>query len=128
MRLPRFPGRREAKERKMTAKKGSQFQTLTSARATTFEEPSAVQEVPVSFVLSAPKAESVSVAGAFNCWDVKALKMKKDKQGRWSSKISLKPGRYEYLFMVDGQWLRDPAAKETIQNPFGSVNSVLKVG
>ena len=112
----------------MASKKRSQFQTMTSANATTFDKPDAAQEVSVSFVLSAPKAKNVIVAGTFNHWDPRVLKLKKNKQGRWSSKISLKPGRYEYLFIVDGQWQKDPAAKETVPNSFGSVNSVLKVG
>ena len=111
----------------MAGEKRSQFQTMASASATTFDEPVPVQEMSVPFVLSAPQAEKVSVAGTFNHWDVKALQMKKDKQGRWSSRISLKPDRYEYLFVVDDQWLRDPGARETVQNSFGSVNSVLKV-
>jgi len=37
------------------------------------------------------------------------------------------PGRYEYLFVVDGQWLPDPNAKESVANPFGGRNSVLRV-
>jgi hypothetical protein len=36
-------------------------------------------------------------------------------------------GRHEYLFVVDGQWLPDPKAKESVQNPFGGRNSVLVV-
>ena len=111
----------------MTGKKRAHFQTMTSASAATFDDPVPVQELSIPFVLSAPQAKKVSVAGTFNHWDVKALKMKKDKQGRWSSRISLKPGRYEYLFVVDGQWLRDPEVKEMVQNSFGSVNSVLEV-
>ena len=36
-------------------------------------------------------------------------------------------GRYEYLFVVDGQWLPDPNARESVQNPYGGTNSVLTV-
>ena len=30
--------------------------------------------------------------------------------GRWTKELSLAPGRYEYRFVADGQWLDDPAA------------------
>jgi hypothetical protein len=39
----------------------------------------------------------------------------------------LAPGTYEYCFIVDGQWMPDPMARETVPNPFGGRNSVLKV-
>jgi hypothetical protein len=29
--------------------------------------------------------------------------------------------------VVDGQWMPDPLAKETVPNPFGGRNSILKV-
>jgi hypothetical protein len=47
--------------------------------------------------------------------------------GRWEGDLAVGAGRYEYLFVVDGQWLPDPNAKETVQNPFGGRNSVLTV-
>ena len=37
------------------------------------------------------------------------------------------PGTYEYCLVVDGQWMPDPLARETVPNPFGGRNSVLKV-
>jgi hypothetical protein len=40
---------------------------------------------------------------------------------------ALLPGIYEYCLVVDGQWMPDPLARETIPNPFGGRNSVLKV-
>ena len=37
------------------------------------------------------------------------------------------PGTYEYCLVVDGKWMPDPLARETVPNPFGGSNSVLKV-
>jgi hypothetical protein len=34
---------------------------------------------------------------------------------------------YEYCLVVDGRWIPDPLARETVPNPFGGKNSVLKV-
>jgi len=39
----------------------------------------------------------------------------------------LAPGTYEYCLVVDGQWMPDPLASETVPNPFGGRNSLLKV-
>jgi hypothetical protein len=41
--------------------------------------------------------------------------------------LAVEAGRYEYMFVVDGQWLPDPNAKESVQNPFGGKNSLLVV-
>ena len=78
----------------------------------------------VDFTLFAPEAQSASLAGDFNGWDVSSLPMKKDRQGTWETSVSLQPGRYEYRFWVDGGWQDDPHAQEKIENPFGSHNSI----
>lgn len=52
--------------------------------------------------------------------------MEKDGTG-WKATLSLPPGRYEYKFVVDGQWMSDPGAKESVRNDFGGTNSILVV-
>ncbi len=74
-----------------------------------------------------PSAQQVSVAGSFNAWQPEATPLKPVAPGRWSGNLELPPGRHEYLFVVDGQWLPDPNAPEAVQNPFGGRNSVLIV-
>ena len=41
--------------------------------------------------------------------------------------LALPPGRYEYRLVVDGESMPDPLVHETAPNPFGGLNSVLKV-
>ncbi len=36
-------------------------------------------------------------------------------------------GAYDYCFVVDGQWMSEPRAKDSVPNPFGGRNSILKV-
>lgn len=79
------------------------------------------------FKLRAPQAKKVSVVGSFNNWDMKALPAKKDLKGTWSTKLNLRPGRYEYKFVVDGQWWNDPNCKANVPNSFGSNNSVIEI-
>lgn len=84
------------------------------------------QEKPIDIVAELPQAQSVYVAGSFNGWDQKKTPLRKDGNG-WKATLQLAPGRYEYKFIVDGQWVCDPRAKECVQNDFGSSNSVLVV-
>ena len=81
----------------------------------------------VSFQLVKPEAKRVCVAGSFNDWKPEMAPLAPADNGRWVADLPIRPGRYEYLFVVDGQWLPDPNAKESVQNPFGGLNSVLGV-
>jgi hypothetical protein len=47
--------------------------------------------------------------------------------GHWWKESTLAPGTYEYCLVVDGKWMTDPLARETVSNPFGGRNSVLEV-
>ena len=79
------------------------------------------------FKLYAPQAKKVSLAGSFNNWDPKGVSAKKDSRGNWMAKASLKPGRHEYKFMVDGSWMNDPRCTACVPNSFGSHNCVIEV-
>ena len=81
----------------------------------------------VAFTLSAPEAKHVYVAGTFNNWDAHCTPLSKGINGEWSSYLPLKPGQYEYRFVIDGVWNEDPAARASVPNPFGSNNSVVIV-
>ncbi len=79
----------------------------------------------VSLEFVKPEAKRVCVAGSFNEWEPESTPLSPAGNGRWVGDLAVKPGRYEYLFVVDGQWLPDPNAKESVANPFGGRNSVL---
>jgi 1,4-alpha-glucan branching enzyme len=74
-----------------------------------------------------PRAKSVCIAGTFNDWRPASLPMLCVETGRWVKELALPPGRYEYLFVADGEWLPDPRAQDKAPNPFGGVNSVLNI-
>ena len=99
-------------------------------------KPVALQIVPaktpaaqptISLELVKPGAKQVAVAGDFNDWKPERSPLVQIGNGRWVGDLNVKPGRHEYLFVVDGQWLPDPNAKENVQNPYGGKNSVLIV-
>jgi 1,4-alpha-glucan branching enzyme len=76
------------------------------------------------FEFLAPEAQEVFLTGDFNNWDSSANPMKKDKKGIWKTALSLKPGTYEYRFLVDGNWENDPSCRSCVPNEFGSQNCV----
>jgi 1,4-alpha-glucan branching enzyme len=83
--------------------------------------------VPVRFDFTHPTAKTVSVAGTFNQWQPEAKSLHSSGAGNWWKETALAPGTYEYCFIVDGQWRPDPSARESVPNPFGGSNSILKV-
>lgn len=81
----------------------------------------------VSFEYYAPSARAVFLAGTFNNWNQEGCLLKKDRNGGWMTTLTLAPGRYEYLYFVDGIWECDPQSRECVPNPFGSWNCVINV-
>ena len=81
----------------------------------------------VRFEYFNPDAREVLVAGSFNAWHPHTTPMINRHGDRWSTELWLKPGHYEYRFVVDGQWMDDPMAARFVPNPFGSLNCVLEV-
>jgi 1,4-alpha-glucan branching enzyme len=80
----------------------------------------------VSFKVSGSgKAAKVAVAGDWNGWKPEA--MKKQKDGSYAVTLQISPGRHEYKFILDGNWVHDPDATGVITNIFGSLNSVAVV-
>lgn len=82
----------------------------------------------VTFTLHAPDAREVAVAGEFNQWSVEGGKMKKRENGVWTVQVPLKPGTYNYMFVVDGKvWVADPKADSFQDDGFGNKNSVIRI-
>jgi len=85
------------------------------------------QLVPVRFEFTHPTAKSVSLAGTFNHWQPEAKTLHSSGVGNWWKETALAPGTYEYCLVVDGKWIPDPLARESVPNPFGGRNSILRV-
>ncbi len=88
---------------------------------------SSTRSVPVTFRLVDLGAKRVAVCGGFNGWMPDSKPLKLTSAGHWETTLSLAPGRYEYKFVVDGQWIPDPHAVENTWNEFGTLNSVIEV-
>lgn len=81
----------------------------------------------VSFSLRAPDARSVYLAGDFNNWYIDEAWRLQRVNGRWETNVKLKPGAYQYRFIVDGQWREDPENPKKIENSFGDSNSLIEI-
>ena len=90
-------------------------------------KPTAPQSVKVNFVLLEPGAKWVALCGDFNGWSPTETPMKWHDDGHWGTTVALAPGRYQYKFVVDGEWIADPAAQKNVPNEHGSLNSVVEV-
>ncbi len=73
-----------------------------------------------------PNARVVAVAGSFNDWNQSQVLCGKEGD-EWICRLDLKPGRYTYKFIIDGDWILDPANLETETDDRGHTNSVLVV-
>lgn len=91
-------------------------------------------EKSVPFRCVAPAAKSVFLAGTFNSWDPTTTAMWPKGAAEWYVELDLRPGRYEYKFVVDGTFLCEPGVadeeyigEDVVPNPFGTKNRVLEV-
>ncbi len=85
------------------------------------------KQIPVCFECNHPTAMEICIAGTFNDWQPENRRMLSLGSGHWRNETVLPPGTYEYCLVVDGEWMPDPLARETVPNPFGGRNSVLTV-
>ena len=82
----------------------------------------------VRFVLYAPGARRVAVAGTFNQWDRNAAPLvPAGTSGVWTTTLALPVGQHQYAFVVDGErWVADPGAP-AVDDGFGRRNSLVAV-
>jgi CubicO group peptidase (beta-lactamase class C family) len=73
-----------------------------------------------------PNAQIVVLAGSFNGWDQSQTVFAKEGD-EWVCRINLTPGKHTYKFIVDGNWITDPANTVSEDDGNGNINSVLIV-
>lgn len=78
------------------------------------------------FLKGYQKAEKVILSGSFNKWNEQLFEMKKSDDG-WYLTLQLKPGVYEYKFIVDNIWIADETNPNKKRNEFDEFNSVIDV-
>lgn len=69
-------------------------------------------------------AKTIRLAGNFNNWNPDGFTLA-HVGDQWVISMRLKPGKYLYKFLVDGNWMIDPGNKLWEQNEYNTGNSVL---
>ncbi|MEO6168911.1 MAG: glycogen-binding domain-containing protein [Chitinophagales bacterium] len=72
-------------------------------------------------------AKKVILAGSFNNWNEKELQMQHTANG-WQLPVYLNEGTHAYKFIVDKEWVLDPANKVTRPDGKGNFNSFMSLG
>ncbi len=103
--------------------------TVVAVVASAVAAPAAASPpVRVRFQLQARGARRVALAGSFNQWRADTTVLEPaSADGVFSGTLELPPGDYEYMFVVDGKWITDPAAGERRDDGFGRQNSLLRL-
>lgn len=106
------------------------IRTVPKTTAQKIEEFYGVKQFGEEVVFSArfEHAIRVQIAGDFNNWSPESTPMVKNgNPGKWTMSLPLRPGRYRYRFIVDGQWVTDPHNKYVEANQFGELNNIVEV-
>jgi hypothetical protein len=73
-----------------------------------------------------PDASIVVLAGSFNNWNQSQFVFGKEGD-EWICRIDLEAGKHAYKFIIDGNWLLDPANPNTEDDDYGVKNSVILI-
>jgi len=86
-------------------------------------------EVQFSLRISDNKMHTVAIAGDFNGWNPQANILEDpESDGIWTGTLNLEPGKYEYMFVMDGEeWFPDPNALRYVKDGFGNKNAILEI-
>ena len=70
---------------------------------------------------------SVMARGEFNRWNARNTVFSLV-DGKWIAEITVDPGTYQYLLVIDGEECLDPWNPNSVNNNAGGFNSVIRVG
>jgi 1,4-alpha-glucan branching enzyme len=71
-------------------------------------------------------ADRIALTGDFNEWRENDILFQQARSGVWQATVDFPLGaRYQFRYVVDGQWCTDSHADGTSDNSFGSQNSLI---
>ncbi|WP_109302359.1 glycogen-binding domain-containing protein [Aquimarina sp. AU474] len=81
----------------------------------------------VTFTLNGYEdAKKVVLSGSFNKWNEDIFRLSKT-EDCWTLTLKIKPGEYQYKFIIDGKWIEDPENPNKKVNEFNGFNSVIDI-
>ena len=122
----RLPSPRSLRFRQRTA--GLTVMAAAAMLLVVFALERAAGEAGIPFAIEAPAAASISVVGDFNDWNPSVTPLERRRDGRWTVRLKLPPGRYRYSYLVDGtRWVADPAHPAPPDRDFDAPTSLVTV-
>jgi hypothetical protein len=107
---------------------GAAVAGAAAASTAVAEAAAAERPVLVRLRLQAKGARRVAVAGSFNEWSADRTWLAPASEADvFVVTLALPPGTHEYMFVVDGRWMTDPAAEERRPDGFGRQNALLRL-
>lgn len=76
------------------------------------------------------KVKKIYLAGSFNGWSPsndEYLLQDEDGDGIYSITVPLSAGQYQYKFVIDGQWTKDPNSPASKPDGYGAYNGAFTV-
>jgi len=73
-----------------------------------------------------PEANIIALAGSFNDWNQSQLLFAKE-GNTWVCRVDLPVGKHTYKFIVDGNWITDPANPKTEEDEAGNISSIIVI-
>jgi 1,4-alpha-glucan branching enzyme len=71
-------------------------------------------------------ADRIFLSGDFNNWNAGDIPLRQDRNGVWRAALDLPIGRrYEFRYLIDGEWRTDFHADGHADNTYGSQNSLV---
>lgn len=87
-----------------------------------------VYPVKIKYTTKDPQLKT-SVAGSFNGWNAQKNRLEYNKNiSAYTCTLLLKPGLYQYKFVVNDNWIYDKDNPDKSSDGFGGFNSILKAG
>ena len=92
-------------------------------------QPTTAGRKRVVFQVKANPGSDVFLSGSFNSWEINGKKMKDaNGTGEFTTMLYLPKGKYEYKYVINGEWHVDPECPKWVQNECGTLNSLVAIG
>ena len=86
-----------------------------------------VDLVQITLKARLENASEVKIAGSFNNWQARCCLQKSAVDNEWSIQLSLRPGVYEYMLIVDGEYRTPVDGTGRVKDGLGGSNGVFYV-
>jgi chromosome partitioning protein len=81
----------------------------------------------VCLVFQGAGSADIKIAGDFNNWEPDRDVTTEHRGDLLTKRLRVRPGRYQYRLIVNGEWRADPTNPHHVTNEYGEINSVLEV-